>query len=213
MGQNGNGGKHGKRARPSVVVRAVNAEPRREEPRGERRAGRGKDRTTLARTSPRCWRQRVRVADPTLDPLQACLHRRRLRIDRSHPSIDRPRISSGTPACPLRGPTSPAGSTANEQAALALAATAMLPLTRNASPPNIFCSVSPGSSRQRASGAWLRAPRRTPRANLGASKGSARLPSHALHARRSVVLLRSPRRRRRAGRRARERSRSAPARP
>ena len=73
---------------------------------------------------------------------------------RSHPFIDRPRIFMGRAFVVATSASDCAGSTRTRSPPWPLAATAMLPPMRKASPPNILCSVRsdslPASSRIRS---------------------------------------------------------------
>ena len=64
---------------------------------------------------------------------------------RSQPGISRPRIWTTYAGVVATSSSDCMGSTRTIRPPWPLAATAMFPATRNARPPNIFCSVRPGS--------------------------------------------------------------------
>ena len=77
---------------------------------------------------------------------------------RSHPAIGRPFMIIGVAVVVFTRRADSAGSTRTIRPPWPLAATAMFPLTMNARPPNMRCSVMvgavPRSSRMRSASSW-----------------------------------------------------------
>ena len=134
------------------------AEQDRQQPAQRRR--RSAPRCTFIASAPAC-----RVGDAALHPARELVLADTPRVD-PQPAPHRPAAHDKRPGVRRRDEgVGLAGATRTISPPCPLAATAIWPPTRKASPPNIRCSVTPGSPAA-ARGCGRRAARRTPCANL-----------------------------------------------